>query len=133
MALADNFLRQIETLEKALAAKKSGLPETLVVLTYSDHPQHIEDATQRVFARYGVDRDIVEAAHSRVVTCALPWAAGRKVGITSRNDSRVMNELRGNTSTTSEDPSSTGAGFSESKPKAEHSPDTSLTEKDLIG
>lgn len=119
MALADNFLRQIETLEKALAAKKSGLPETLVVLTYSDHPQHIEDATQRVFARYGVDREIIEAAHSRVVTCSLPWAAGRKVGIRSLNDSRVMSELRGNTSTQSVDPTSADKGFSPAKPQAE--------------
>lgn len=127
MAQADNFLRQIETLEKALAAKKSGLPETLVVLTYSDHPQHIEDATQRVFARYGVDREIIEAAHSRVVTCSLPWAAGRTLGITTRNDSRVMSELRGNTSITSEHPSSTGAGFSELQPQADDSPDISQT------
>jgi hypothetical protein len=129
MALADNFLRQIEVLEKALAAKKSGLPEALVVLTYSDHPQHIEDATQRVFARYGVDRDIVEAAHSRVVTCPLPWAAGRSIGVSSRNDPRIN---WGNTSIESEDPSCIGAGFRGAKPKADHSPDTSLTE-DPIG
>ena len=119
MALADNFLRQIEVLEKALSAKRSGLPERLVVLTYSDHPQHIEDATQRVFARYDVDRDIVEAAGSQIVITALPWAASRKVGINSRNDDRVMNELRGDMNTLSVDPTSADKGFSPAEPQAE--------------
>ena len=119
MALADNLLRQIETLEKALAAKRSGLPERLVVMVYSDDPKEIEDATQAVFARYGVDREIVEAAGSQIEVVKLPWAAGRKVGISNRNDPRVMNELRGEMNILSVDPTSADKGFSPAEPQAE--------------
>lgn len=120
MSIGDSLVKQYEDLKKALHARESGLPDRLVVMVCSNDDEAVEDAVKQRLAVYGLDT-IEEArlAHSRVVTCSLPWAVGRKVGITSRNDSRVMSELRGNTSTQSVDPTSADKGFSLAEPQAE--------------
>lgn len=133
MSVGDNLTAQYEALKRAFNARQSGLPDRLVVMVYSDDPDVMEAAVKERLAKYGLEsEEEARLAHCEIVKTALPWAAGRKIGITARNDPRVMNELRGETSIESEDPSSTGAGFRGAKPKAEHSPDTSLTE-DPIG
>lgn len=133
MSVGDSLIKQYEDLKKALHARESGLPDRLVVMVYSNDDKAVEAAVRQRLGEYGLDT-IEEArlAHCEVVVTKLPWAAGRKVGINNRNDSRVMNELRGAMNHLSEDPASAGAGYSVTRPQVEsvtHSGHTT----DLIG
>lgn len=120
MSIGDSLVKQYEDLKKALHARESGLPDRLVVMVYSNNDEVVEAAVKQRLAVYGLDT-IEEArlAHCEVVVSKLPWAAGRSIGISNRNDPRVMNELRGDMNTLSVDPTSADKGFSPAKPQAE--------------
>ena len=92
MAGADNIRLQIELLETAIKAKKAGLPDDLIVLTYDS--TQVEAAKQDVLERFGTTEEVVEAAGSEVIVAAFDWCAGRGVGITDSRDPAIPEAIK---------------------------------------
>lgn len=89
MSLADNLLRKLDLMERALELRAAGLPGELFVAVYSDRPEDVERAENRTMATYGVtNREILVAGHVKLNTLKMPWLHGRGVGITSTSDPR---------------------------------------------
>lgn len=90
MSIADNLHRRLDVLEKALTLKKSGLPNRLVTLCYSEDPADIAQAERQTLQRYGISsKDVLQAAGTTNTVAVLPWAKGRGIGLTSNIDPRV--------------------------------------------
>lgn len=95
MSIGDSLVKQYEEFKRAVTARESGLPDRLVVMAYSADPEVMEAAVKERLAKYGLQsEEEARLAQCEIQKVPLPWAAGRKIGISSRNDSRVMNELR---------------------------------------
>jgi len=92
MAATDNIRRQIEVVEAAIKAKKSGMPDELVVLTYDS--TQVDAAKQEVLAQYETTEEAVEAAGSDFVVGAFDWCNGRGVGLTDSRDERIPEAIR---------------------------------------
>lgn len=95
MSVADNLLRKLDTLEAALALRKSGVPTEIVAVCYSDDPHDVAAAKRQMLDFYGIkDEEVLETAGSEIQVSAFPWAQGRGVGITSNVDSRIPEPLK---------------------------------------
>lgn len=95
MSIGDNLVKQYEELKRALHARESGLPDRLVVMIYSDDDAEMAAEVKKRLAAYGLEsEEEARLASCEIVKVKAPWAAGRGIGIRSRTDPRVMNELR---------------------------------------
>ena len=95
MSVADNLLRKLDTLEAALALRKSGVPTEIVTICYSDDPHDVGAAKRQMLDFYGIkDEEVLETAGSTIEVSTFPWLQGRQVGITSNVDPRIPDPLR---------------------------------------